>query len=343
MYRCIHDSKMSDDSSCGSQTRNYSIRLRKIDGESIQMNGTLPCDAIVHDLANDIVRQGHAQAGSFKIVLQGLPSPLPRSMTFELRNFQQRLDGLGLFTTRMNVILEELDPNQRAFAENFRQLCGWCESRYKEDVILRALRQTDGYVEAAANLLLDQAAMIDQVLSVSEEMPKNFLWGQKVFDLAEQFSVGCDGTGGSLQYSCFRDCFTNRDCFRLRSKSEFWAHVLPFHYAARSLHLTRKRLGLLQPQAKIWAPRRFDSLPHPVPAVSHGGVHGSARLHICSSAMRAKLAFGLCNVKLPAEKKEGTISKEEKMAHMIALRMCSVACCQIQVIREPHVLIRFAL
>jgi hypothetical protein len=333
MHRCIHDSKMSEDSSCGSQaseTRNYSIRLRKIGGENIQINGTLPCDAIVHDLANDIVRRGHAQAGTFRIVLHGLQPPLPLSMTFDLGDFHQRLDECGLFTNRMTVILEALDPHHRAFAENFQLLCRFCQCRYPPEDALRALRQTDGNVEAAANLLLDQAAMNGRTLPVSEEMPK-FFWGPTFFDLAKQFSVGSDGAGGLLKYSCFRDCFTNRDCFRLRSESEFWAHVLPFHYATRSLHLTRKRLGLLQP------PHLSLSLPRPVPAVPPSGIHGSARPHICSSAMRAKVAFGLCKLSVSSARKEGTISKEKKMAHMIALRICSVTCCRIHVIQAPRV------
>ena len=350
MHRCIHDSKMSEESSCGSQasvTRDYSIQLFKTDRTpAIRMEGTLPCDASVHDLANDIVLRGHAQAGSFRIVMKGMQPPLPLTMTFALSDFHQRVDKWGLFTTRMTVILEELGPHDKEFAENFQLLCKFCEGRYPSERIKRALKHTEGNVEAAMNFLLDQAKVNDQTMSrlglrrhdaVPVAMPQ-FIWGQMFDDLAEQFQkefpVGCDGA--TIKYSCFRDCFTNRDCLRLRSKSEFLAHVLPFHYAARSLHLTRKRLRLLQP------PHLLHHRPvPPPPTLKPSGVHGSARLNICSSAMRAKLAFGLCKLQASVAGKDGTISGEEKMAHMIALRICSVSCCRIQVIRAPPVLIRF--
>lgn len=85
--------------------KSYRIRVRKLDGQSVSMNGSMPSHSTIHTLADEIVKLGHASAGTFSLVLpavQGRPAAV-----FEPKDFTAPLESCGFFTGSMSISLQK--------------------------------------------------------------------------------------------------------------------------------------------------------------------------------------------------------------------------------------------
>ncbi len=67
----MHSSRAPDANPQASAQKSFVIRVRKLDGQNVSMQGSLPSDANLQDLADEFSRLGHAPAGSFGIALPG--------------------------------------------------------------------------------------------------------------------------------------------------------------------------------------------------------------------------------------------------------------------------------
>ncbi len=84
--------------------KSYRIRVRKVDGQSVSMSGSLPSHSTLHTLADEIVKLGHASADSFSLVLpalQGRPAAV-----FEPKDFTAPLESCGFFSGSMSISLQ---------------------------------------------------------------------------------------------------------------------------------------------------------------------------------------------------------------------------------------------
>ena len=84
--------------------RSYRIRVRKLDNQSVVMGGWLPCDSTLHTLASEIVRLGHAGAGSFSILLP--QHQLRPPATHNPDAFDASLESCGIFGAHMTITLQ---------------------------------------------------------------------------------------------------------------------------------------------------------------------------------------------------------------------------------------------
>lgn len=82
----------------------YRIRLRTLDNKSVLLGGFLPPDSTLRTLADEIVRLGHAEAGSFSIVFPPLSNRPPA--TYVPDAFDKSLETCGLFVGHLTIALE---------------------------------------------------------------------------------------------------------------------------------------------------------------------------------------------------------------------------------------------
>jgi hypothetical protein len=330
------------------ELKSYSIRVQKLDGQNVEMSGSLPGDARLQDLADAIVQFGHAEALSFRILLPGQRPP----RAFAPNEFEEPLGSCGLFQGRVVVKLEALRESERSqspspqhpWYDRFRRLCDF--GGQTPEMTLRALRQADGSEQLAMNLLLDQVARIRMhdddsakenrrpqldvkqpqhaVTSVQPQHAvtsvQQFFWGRRFHDLAQAFSRG--QAGEMLQYSRFLDCYTGKLCLRLRTDSAYWSHIFPFHLCARALHQFQQLFG-----AKKMLKRRAV----PPLDVRRELLH-DARLRVCSSTTGEKVALALCGLCVQSKSDFSNEAVRGKaLAAMIVRRMHSVSCSRVQV------------
>lgn len=83
----------------------YRIRLRTLDNRSVLMGGFLPPASTLQMLANEIVRLGHAEAGTFSIVFPSLATRPPA--TYDPTAFGKSLESCGLFAGHLTLALEK--------------------------------------------------------------------------------------------------------------------------------------------------------------------------------------------------------------------------------------------
>jgi hypothetical protein len=67
MHSCQAPSSNSEPSD--SQLKRFVVRVKKLDGTDVKVEGSLPSDACLHDLADEISRLKLAPARSFGITL----------------------------------------------------------------------------------------------------------------------------------------------------------------------------------------------------------------------------------------------------------------------------------
>ena len=85
-------------------TKSYRVRLRKLDSQSVIMGVFLPVNSTLHTIADEIVKLGHADAGTFSIVfpmLQNHPSTI-----FDPNMFDTSLESCGVFESHMTLTLQ---------------------------------------------------------------------------------------------------------------------------------------------------------------------------------------------------------------------------------------------
>jgi hypothetical protein len=96
---------MESELSQSSAVRSYRIRLRKLDSQSVIMGGFLPSHSTLQTLADEMAKLGHAEAGSFSIVLpkiQNRPSVIYGPDAFCATS----LECCGLFENHVTLTLQ---------------------------------------------------------------------------------------------------------------------------------------------------------------------------------------------------------------------------------------------
>jgi hypothetical protein len=94
------------------EMKSYRIRLRKMDNQSLVMSGSLPATATLQHLADEIVKLGHASAGSFSFVLPPLQGRAPT--VYEPTQFSTSMQCCDMFDKPMSVSLQKFGQRQSA-------------------------------------------------------------------------------------------------------------------------------------------------------------------------------------------------------------------------------------
>lgn len=102
------------------EMKSYKIRLRKIDNQSLVINGTLPANATLQNLADEIVKLGHASADSFSVVLPPLQGRAPT--VYEPKDFTASLQSLDMFDKPISVSLQKFGQVEPAASGAGKQL-----------------------------------------------------------------------------------------------------------------------------------------------------------------------------------------------------------------------------
>jgi hypothetical protein len=102
------------------ELKSYKIRLRKLDNQSVVINGTLPATASLQNLADEIVKLGHASADSFSFVLPPLQGRAPT--VYDPKDFAASLRTLDVFDKPISVSLQKFGQVEPATSGAGKQL-----------------------------------------------------------------------------------------------------------------------------------------------------------------------------------------------------------------------------
>lgn len=94
------------------EMKNYTIRLRKVDQQSVDLSGCLPADCTLQTFADEITKLGHAIAGSFSVVFP--PAQGRAATVYEPKDFTTSLATTGIFDKRIAVSLQKFGQAEPA-------------------------------------------------------------------------------------------------------------------------------------------------------------------------------------------------------------------------------------
>jgi hypothetical protein len=105
------------------ELKSYKIRIRKFD-QSVVMSGSLPADATLQSLADEIARLGHASAGAFSMLLPPYQDHPPT--VHEPKNFcAASLESCGVFGSQMVVALQKVGISEVGATEGKGKQLNW--------------------------------------------------------------------------------------------------------------------------------------------------------------------------------------------------------------------------
>jgi hypothetical protein len=94
------------------EMKNYTIRLRKVDQQSVDISGSLPADCTLQTFADEISKLGHAIAGSFSVMFP--PAQGRAATVYEPKDFTTSLATTGIFDKRIVVSLQKFGQAEPA-------------------------------------------------------------------------------------------------------------------------------------------------------------------------------------------------------------------------------------
>ena len=301
------------------ETKNYRIRLQKLDNENVVMAGSLASDALLQDLAYEIVCRGHAQAGSFCVFV---PAHLGRPATaYAPSEFDVSLESCGLFQGSVAVKLQCVESSHckrpemfpTSFAQGSDHSCPLYNFGFDRALTARALIQANGDEDLAANLLLNGQVQDRVSPPPMDEPPQP--------DQAQQPELVAAPDDhpmlSELKYCRFFDEFLGRSSLRLQTP-QVAADIL------RSCHYVHRTFDFFQTRARqllLRQPIRFELAA----AVGYSASE-SARVRVCSSGIGAHIAVGLAATKFKQDNPTAA-----KCATLIMSRVCNGYCSRIQV------------